>query len=79
MVPGGWEGPQIENKMFFSRISKPISLVNGNHSCTIKVAGPLQRGDNHKKCKNGMGSFKFFFSELPLTQNGSYLHENFLI
>jgi hypothetical protein len=26
--------------------------------CSNKGPGPLQRGDNKKKCKNGMGSFK---------------------
>jgi hypothetical protein len=26
--------------------------------CSNKGPGPLQRGDNQKKCKNGVGSFK---------------------
>jgi hypothetical protein len=26
--------------------------------CSNKGSGPLQRGDNHKKCKNGVDSFK---------------------
>jgi hypothetical protein len=35
--------------------------VKGIKVCSIKGPGPLQRGDN-KKCKNGVGSFKNFFS-----------------
>jgi hypothetical protein len=50
----------------FSRTSRPISIKLGiNHrwvkgilNCLNKGPGPLQRGDNHKKCKNGVGSFK---------------------
>jgi hypothetical protein len=26
--------------------------------CSFKGPCPLQRGDNHKTCKNGVGSFK---------------------
>jgi hypothetical protein len=53
-------------KIFFSRTSRPISIKLGiNHlwvkgilNCSNKGPGPLQRGDNHKKCKNGVVSFK---------------------
>jgi hypothetical protein len=56
----------IEKKIFFSRTSWPITIKLGiNHSwvqgilnCSNKGPGPLQRADNKKKCKNGMGSFK---------------------
>jgi hypothetical protein len=30
----------------------------GIQACSNKGPGFLQRGDNHKKCKNGVGSFK---------------------
>jgi hypothetical protein len=53
-------------KIFFSRTSRPISIKLGiNHpwvkgilNCLNKRPGPFRRGDNHKKCKNGVGSFK---------------------
>jgi hypothetical protein len=53
-------------KIFFSRTSWPNSIklvtnypwVKGIQLCSNKGPGPLQRGDNHKKCKNGMVSFK---------------------
>jgi hypothetical protein len=32
--------------------------VKGIQVCSIKRPGPLQRGDYHKKCKNGVGSFE---------------------
>jgi hypothetical protein len=32
--------------------------VKGIQVCSNKGPGPLQRGDNHKKCKNRVGSFK---------------------
>jgi hypothetical protein len=57
-------------KIFFSRTSQPNSIrlgtnypwVKGIQFCSNKGSGPLQRGDNSKKCKNGVGSFKIFFS-----------------
>jgi hypothetical protein len=53
-------------KIFFSRTSRPNSIklntnypyVKGIQVCTNKGPGPLQRGDNHKNKKNGVGSFK---------------------
>jgi hypothetical protein len=47
----------------FSRTRRPISIKLGtNHpsvtgilNCSNKGPGPLERGDNFKKCKNGMG------------------------
>jgi hypothetical protein len=49
-----------------SRTSRPISIklgiyhpwVKGILNCSKKGPGPLQRGDNLKKCKNGVASFK---------------------
>jgi hypothetical protein len=32
--------------------------VKGIQFCSNKGPGPLQRGDNKKKCKNMVGSFK---------------------
>jgi hypothetical protein len=56
-------------KIFFSRTSRPNSIKLGTHHpckkgiqvCSNK--GPVSllhvlRGDNYKKCKNGVGSFK---------------------
>jgi hypothetical protein len=53
-------------KIFFSRTSGPNSIKHGTNFpwmkgvrlCSNKGTDPLQRGDNHKKYKNGMGSFK---------------------
>jgi hypothetical protein len=33
-------------------------LVKGIQVCSNKGPGPLQRGDNHKNEKNGVGSFQ---------------------
>jgi hypothetical protein len=51
--------------------SRPISIKHGtNHpwvkgfqNCTNKGPVPLQRGDNHKKCKNLVRSLKNFLLE----------------
>jgi hypothetical protein len=72
--------------IFFSRISRPISIklginhpwVKGNINCSNKGPGPLQRGDNHRNAKMGWGHLKSSSPE-PLSQNRSYLHESFLI
>jgi hypothetical protein len=32
--------------------------MKGIQVCSNKGPGPFQRGDNHKMCKNGVGSFK---------------------
>jgi hypothetical protein len=32
--------------------------MKGIQVCSNKGQGPLQRGDNHKNVKNGVGSFK---------------------
>jgi hypothetical protein len=53
----------FKKKIFFFRTSKPKLIkfgtyypwVKGIQVSSIKVPGPLQRGDN---CKNGVGSFK---------------------
>jgi hypothetical protein len=55
-------------KIFFSRISRPISIKLGiNHpwvkgilNCLNKGSGPLQRGDNHKNAKMGWVHLKIF-------------------
>jgi hypothetical protein len=36
--------------------------VKGIQVCSNKVPGHLQRGDNHKNVKMGLGHLKFFFS-----------------
>jgi hypothetical protein len=53
-------------KIFFPRTSRPKSIKLGTNYplvkriqvCSNKGPGPLQRGDNHKKCKKRVGSFK---------------------
>jgi hypothetical protein len=55
-------------KIFFSRTSRPNSIKLGTHYprkkgihvYSNKEPGPLLRGDNHKKCKNGLGHLKIF-------------------
>jgi hypothetical protein len=37
--------------------------VNGIQVCSKEGPGPLQRGDNHKKVKMGLGLLKIFFSK----------------
>jgi hypothetical protein len=32
--------------------------MKGIQVCSNKGPGPLERGDNHKKCQNGVESFK---------------------
>jgi hypothetical protein len=52
-------------KIFFSRTSRPNSIKLYTNYLSVKEIqvssnkgpGPLQRGDNHKKCKNVGGSF----------------------
>ena len=51
--------------------------VKGILKCSNKGSDPLQRGDNYKIAKMGWGHLKS--SPEPLSQNRSYLHENFLI
>jgi hypothetical protein len=56
----------ILKKKIFSRTSTLISITLGtNHpwvkgilNCSNKGPGPLRRGGNYKKCKNGVVSFK---------------------
>jgi hypothetical protein len=59
-------------KTIFSRTSRPISIKLGiNHpwlkgtlNCqqfVKKGPGPLQRGDNHRNVKMGLGHLKIFF------------------
>jgi hypothetical protein len=58
----------ILKKIFFSRISKPISIKLGtNHpsvkeiiNCSNKGPGPLQGEDNHKNAKIRWGHLKIF-------------------
>jgi hypothetical protein len=53
-------------KQIFPRTNLPISIkLSTNHpcekgilNCSKKGPVPLQRGNNHKKCKNRVGSFK---------------------
>jgi hypothetical protein len=40
--------------------------VNGIQVCSNKVQGPLQRGDNHKNVKMGLGHLKIFFSRTTM-------------
>jgi hypothetical protein len=55
--------------MFFFRTGSPISIelginhswVNGILDCSNKESGPLQRGDNLKNAKIGLGYLKIFF------------------
>jgi hypothetical protein len=55
-------------KIFFYRtcrgnsikLSTNYSWVKGIQVCSNKGPGPPQRGDNYKKCENGVGSFKNF-------------------
>jgi hypothetical protein len=57
-------------KIFFSRISRPISIKLGtNHpyvkgilNCSNKRSSPLQRGDNLKNAKMGCVHLEIFFS-----------------
>jgi hypothetical protein len=75
MVPGGVgrfhnRENHIYEKIFSSRISRPISIKLGiNHSwvkgilsCSNKGPGPLQRGDNLKNAKMEWVHLKIFFS-----------------
>jgi hypothetical protein len=53
-------------KKIFSRTSRPISIklgiihswIQGILNCSNKGPGPIQRVDNHKNAKMGLGSFK---------------------
>jgi hypothetical protein len=69
-------------KIFFFRTSWPNSTklgtnypwVKGSQVYSIKGPGPLQRGDNHKNVKMGLGHLKIFFSRtigLMLTRLGT--------
>ena len=57
-------------KIFFFRTGRPISIKLGiNHpwvmeilNCSNKGPGSLQRGDNYKNAKMGLGHWKIFFS-----------------
>ena len=57
-------------KLLFSITSRPNSIklgknypwVKGIQVCSNKGSGPLQRGDNHKNVKMGLGHLKIFFS-----------------
>jgi hypothetical protein len=55
---------KILKKIFFSRISRPISIkLDANHPWVkgiLNGPGPLQRGDNHKNTKKGWGYLKIF-------------------
>jgi hypothetical protein len=59
----------ILKKIFFSRISIPISIklgindpwVKGILNCSNKGPDPLQRGDNLKNAKMGWVHLKIFF------------------
>jgi hypothetical protein len=54
------------------------SWVKGIQVCSNKRPGPLQRGDNKKKCKNGVGSFEIFFSRTtgPISTRVSTNHSS---
>jgi hypothetical protein len=57
-------------KIFFSRTSWPNSIKLGSNCRWVKGIqvysnegpGPLQRGDNHKNVKMGLGHLRIFFS-----------------
>jgi hypothetical protein len=56
-------------KIFFSRTSRPKLIKLGTNYlwvkeiqvCSNKGPGSLQRGDNHKNIKMGLGHLKIFF------------------
>jgi hypothetical protein len=58
----------ILKKIFFSRTSRPISMIHDtNHAwvkgilnCSNKGSDPLQRGDNYKIAKMRWGHLKIF-------------------
>jgi hypothetical protein len=56
------------------------SLGKGNSFFfSNKGPRPVQRGDNYKKAKIGLGHFKIFFSRTVTTMlKGSNLHDSFL-
>jgi hypothetical protein len=67
--PRGDNSERVNLKKFFSRTSKPNSIildtnypwVKGIQVCSNKWPGPFQRGDNHKNIKMEWGHFKILF------------------
>jgi hypothetical protein len=45
-----------------SKLGINHSWVKGTLNCSNKGLGPLQRGDNFKNAKMGLGHLKIFFS-----------------
>jgi hypothetical protein len=73
-------------KFFFSRTSRPNSIklgtnypwVKGIQISSNKGPGPLQRGDNHKNEKNGMGSSKNFLLQNHWANFNQHCHRSSL-
>jgi hypothetical protein len=46
--------------------------------CSNNGPSSLQRGDNHKNAKNGVGQFKYLLLKNSLSQKSSDLQESYL-